>query len=410
MKISKHNVSRLALFVLLFAASLLLLALSVTKVKAQPPTMKKYVDDLEMCRNIRTTDADKVPVGLRQFCILANANVNGDKDTRNDLIELVVGQIDDHYRDYKNGIRKKNNFFQTILDILEVGASTTIDFIKGERPKTVIASALTGLKGGRSAFNKNFELRQLDVLINRMNTDRAEVLARIIENKNAPSDKYRWLQAKRDLRNYYEAGTWGHALDSLISTTGSEADVAEKIVEDLNNLKKAAGIQLAPTSRQYEAAISLDKLILEIESPSEVAEEKLETAKKEIDRAQTNIEAAKNETPENTAKIKEWTDKKEAAEKVKTEASAVIATNLERVKKIYDAANLDPVVKVLMAEIPNTFATLPKLAASRKNIKDGMGTVEDYISVLQKLIGIATDDLDKHSDAVVRISKMFEIK
>lgn len=410
----KQMTSRLGLIVLSITTYVFLCFISISNITAQPPTMNKYVDDLELCK-IPTGNTDKMPVGLRQFCTLAkDKDVNADINTRNDLIEIVIGQIDDHYRDYKNGIRKKNNFFQTILDILEVGASTTIDFIKGERAKTVIASALTGLKGGRSAFNKNFELRQLDVLINRMNTDRANVLVRIIGNKSEPAGKYRWLHAKRDLRDYYEAGTWGHALDSLISTTGGETQVAEKKVADLNDLKKAAGIQLAPSAEQYKAVMTLDNSIYQIESAWEAADTKRSTAIPSIAAAQAKIDEA-NAAPVDIPKRDAWMITKAAAIKERDDAQVILDASRERLKKVYVAAVADSEVKALLDKIPVKYAARLANITPRKARIDGdaangtnNATFEDYLFMLQLLSGVTLDELGKNTNVVERIKNMIE--
>lgn len=149
------------------------------------------------------------------------------KDARDELIKYVRGHIDRYYDD---SVRKKKfnrNLLQTILDVLEVGAATAVGITNGERAKEVIGIALGGLQGGRTALNKNFELLQTRILINKMRENRAQVMTLIVGNMGKSVSAYSWLDAKNQLRQYLYAGTFSDALDSLAAETGDEAQNAE---------------------------------------------------------------------------------------------------------------------------------------------------------------------------------------
>ena len=380
---------------------------TVYNVNAQPPTMTKYTDDLELCRGVNTTDTSNLAVGIRQFCSIAkSSDPNIDKTTRDDLIELVRGQIDEYYKDHKNGKREKNKWFQTILDILEVGAATTIDFIKGERAKTVIASALIGLKGGRTAFNRNFEVLQLQVLVNKMNADRAIVHARIVRNKAKGVGKYRWLEAKNDLRDYLVAGTFGNAMDSLVKTTSNEVTVAEV---DLQQAKINAGITLAPTAAHYKAAMEIDALLYEVESAWEDAEAKRVAAVADIATADLKIGEANNAIPQDTVKRDTWTANKAAAVFKNNTATEIQTKAFERVKRIYKASNDDPEVKALLQKVPIKYAAFKaNIEASLARITSATATITDYLSLLQKLNGVTLAEFTTNPSVVERVKNLLE--
>jgi hypothetical protein len=149
------------------------------------------------------------------------------KDNRNELIKYVQGRIDRYYEESVNKKKFNRNLLQTILDVLEVGAAAAIGITNGERSKEVIGIALGGLQGGRTTLNKNFELLQTRIIINKMRENRAEVLTRIIGNMGKPVSEYSWLDAKNDLRQYLYVGTFSNALDSLAAETGDAAQNAE---------------------------------------------------------------------------------------------------------------------------------------------------------------------------------------
>ena len=153
---------------------------------------------------------------------------------RNNMIDLVRGQVDTYYKLRKDGRKTKIRWLQTLLDFLEIGAATSIAIMNGERARGVVGAALTGFQGGRTAFNKNFEILQTQVLINKMNANRAEIFTEILRNKGLRPNDYSWYAAKNDLRRYLFAGTFNNALDTLVNETGAEVTAAEnslRIVE-----------------------------------------------------------------------------------------------------------------------------------------------------------------------------------
>ncbi len=185
------------------------------------------------------------------------------KDARNELIKYVQGHVDRYYEESVNKKKFNRNLLQTVLDILEVGAATAIGITHGERAKEVIGIALGGLQGMRSSINKNFELLQTRILINKMRENRAEILMRIIGNMNKPVSDYSWLDAKNDLRQYLYAGTFSNALDSLAAETGDAAQNAEtnlRIVSgDLVVLPEATAVNVAQARNANEILDELEQ-------------------------------------------------------------------------------------------------------------------------------------------------------
>jgi len=207
----------------------------------------EYCDFWKLYRDNRTK-ADQTSKGIA-------------KDARNELIKYVQGHVD---RFYDESVRRKKfnrNLLQTILDVLEVGAATAVGITNGERAKEVIGIALTGLQGMRTSLNKNFDLLETRILINKMRENRAEILMRIVGNMNKPVSDYSWLDAKNDLRQYLYAGTFSDAFDSLAAETGDAAQNAEtnlRIVSgDLVVLPESTAVNV---DRARGANDSLDQL------------------------------------------------------------------------------------------------------------------------------------------------------
>ena len=171
-----HLLSFSVLCLLVYSSSI-----GIAMGQKKPTSLKLDVDsdDKQICTNSSIKDS--------QFCDYYDAyNKTGatgaeKAQARNEMIELVRGQVDTYYKMRKDGKRTKIKWLQTLLDFLEVGAATAITIMNGERAKTVVGAALNGFQGGRTSFNKNFEILQTQVLINKMNTNRAQIFTEIVE-------------------------------------------------------------------------------------------------------------------------------------------------------------------------------------------------------------------------------------
>lgn len=222
------NTKAISILVLSFAILALLPSLEAGAVWAQKqPTVLK----LDVDADDKTLCASSNGSGYCEYYnrYAATGAVNYARvQARNDMIQLVRGQVDTYYKLRKDGRKTKLRWLQTLLDFLEVGASTSIAIMNGERARGIVGAALSGFQGGRTAFNKNFEVLQTQVLINKMNSNRAEVFTEILRNMNKNAEDYSWYAAKNDLRRYLFAGTFNNALDSLVEETGGDVVRAER--------------------------------------------------------------------------------------------------------------------------------------------------------------------------------------
>lgn len=203
-----------------------------------------------------TSAMNKAYVNSLEAAYTSAATPDEKKLIRNRLIFIGVEQIDTVFNDYRKKSRKRNDLLQFLFDFLEIGISTTIGVINGERAKSVLGEALTGFKGTRTAANKNFHLMEAQILFNKMVTNRAKTLGIIYQNLNEDVVSYPWERARTDLRNYFFAGTFDDALNSLSIDTGAEASDATKDVQGLK-IKTMAQLTMATTCDQDRAAIFL---------------------------------------------------------------------------------------------------------------------------------------------------------
>ena len=249
----------------------------------------------------------KTQIEKNQFCrlyALYEPNKDGNAigkatalNARNDMIDLVVGQVDTYFKLRKDGRRTKIRLYESILDFLRIGGELAVTIMNGERAKTIIGATLAGLDTGRTKFDKNFEILETQILVNNMIAKRARLLTEIIKNKDKPvraakpSDAYSWIQAKNDLRNYLLAGTFDDALDTLIKKSGADVVAAEKELalvtendvfqaRNANEILTDLEIGLGTDDTRPAATKALRAIVIAINNDDEAAEikSKLEAA------------------------------------------------------------------------------------------------------------------------------------
>ncbi len=170
---------------------------------------------------------------------IASGNVSKAQIDRNRLIFVAVDQMDLNFYDFQKNTRKKRALFQTVLDILEIGLSTAISITNGDRAKTLIAEGLGFAQTSRAAINKNFSLKDTQILFNKMVSKRADVLATILTKSVQDVEQYPFEASLIDLIGYFKAGTFDGALENLNIDTGAEANEATKHVERIKIATKA---------------------------------------------------------------------------------------------------------------------------------------------------------------------------
>lgn len=200
--------------------------------------MDTNTDDLQFCGAKADTDFCALYQNYKHGVDLATQNdatPDEKRAARNEMIEVVRGQADTYYKLRKDGRKTKIRWLQTLFDFLEIGTAGAIGIMNGERAKTVTGIGLNILQGGRTSLTKNFEILQTQVLINKMNANRADIFAEIVQKKGLSAEDYSWYAAKNDLRRYLLAGTFNNALDSLVDETGAAVVAAQNNLRVVQN-------------------------------------------------------------------------------------------------------------------------------------------------------------------------------
>jgi hypothetical protein len=222
----------------------------ITNVQAQklPPMLGTSANDpsafdMESVRKIKA-DYDLVATST------TDVNREKAKELRNRLIGIGREQVDAMYFSYIKSDRKKRQLLQFLLDFLEIGAATAISLTNGERARTVISEGLGAVQASRTSLNKNFQLLERQMLINKMAADRATILTSILSKRELDVAQYPWEDARADLRTYRDSGTLDTARSSLSSDIGKQRFDAEETLR----VVKDKPITAAATEEDHAAA------------------------------------------------------------------------------------------------------------------------------------------------------------
>lgn len=343
----------------------------------------------------QTVGAQTIPFALEKKTALSPVNrdvyrnaaadyeKSRSKEDRNRLIFLAVSQIDVNFRHYQRKRRIGRDLFQTLLDILEIGASSAISITNGERAKSIIGESLTFLQGSRASVNKNLRLLEMQILFNKMIEKRSEVLVDILDKANLSNEQYPFDRAYIDIIAYFNAGTWDFALSTLATDSGAAAQAAEQLLEK----KREAGLKFAPTQEEVRISnVNLTKIRNIIGQYYEL---------------QTQIDAEKALATPNAANIKTAEDKQKKI--------------LNNLRVLFALIEGNSELSSFLAEIPEKYgrdnATFKaKLEASLRTLTEDMSkaTIADFDLILPKLSGVIVDNISRNPASSVELQKILD--
>lgn len=360
--------------------------ISGTAVKAQktPSIFKTETKDKD--RSTSATNMDYINKLEQEYKnnedLMTDAGREKAKIIRNKLIFIAVEQVDTEFNNYRRKSRKRADLLQFIFDFLEVGASTAIAITNGERAKEVIGEALTGFKGARTDFTKDFRLAERQILFNKMVSNRAQRLSAIYNKLNDPVLSYPWERARSELRDYFFAGTMDDAINSLSIETGAEASSSEA---ELAAIKERAGIVGAPTAAQLAASSASSNTIDALSAINRNAAKRAADADKRIALAEARINEANKTNPPGADLAPAQTEKANAEAAKKTAADDQNNV-LQKIKKIYEEVEADPALSPFLDQLAEGRGIQPSQQAriqdSLSKIRNGTATFTDYQRIL----------------------------
>lgn len=181
----------------------------LAEVFEKPDMLKDYYDDTKTPSDQKQGQRDKIITG-----------------------RLVL--IDLHYYQFISQFSVQKQTLDATTEILELGVNLATTAVGAAGTKTIFGAISSGISGSKLAIDKNFFYEKtVPVLISQMNAQRKEALAPIIAGTSKSVGEYPLTQALSDLNNYYLAGTFVGALQSIQADAGVKERKAVKKLDAL---------------------------------------------------------------------------------------------------------------------------------------------------------------------------------
>lgn len=183
-------------------------------------------------------DANKTPVAQRTT-------------KRNEIVGGRMTLMDLHYNRFLQRISLNKQTLDTVTDIIELGVNLAIPLVGGAGTKDILGVVSAGITGTKLTIDKNFFFEKtVPVLVSEMNAQRKQARVPIMEGLGRPAGEYPLEQALVDLNNYYFAGTFIGALQSIQAQAGETEKAADK------ELKSIVEARYASTDRDLRDRIN----------------------------------------------------------------------------------------------------------------------------------------------------------
>jgi len=174
---------------------------------------------------------------------------------RNNIINRITVDVESSYKRYETTLFSQRATLDTVGDMVEVGVSAATTVVGGADVKSLLAAGLTGLKGSRLSYSKNFyREKTTEIIIARMEAGRAQIKNQIVQKMtNLGADRYPFEEAWSGLIDFFYAGTLEGGLEGLAADAGSSVtkatDQTQQTVQDRIELKNVTSDQLDQLKR-----------------------------------------------------------------------------------------------------------------------------------------------------------------
>ncbi len=341
--------------------------------------------------------------------------------------------------------------------MVDLSTAAAVGITKGERTLQIIGVALTAFRGGRKSADANFyKDTSTQILISKMDGNRAKARATIVEREGKKAEDYSLGAAVSDIVDYYNAGTLVRAFTQLQQDTAVATQESERA---LTKAKKDAGDKGAPSavvlaaSKQHalelralwtayktadtnvkDAQAKIDKASQAITDAGTAitdADQRIGSAGAQITNAKTpaakaTAEAAKAtaEADKAKAEAKKTTaeGEKTAGETAKTAGVTAREQAFKNLQATYEAiagdSKLGPILEAIPNGIPNLQpGRIAALIAMQQRIKEKKPpetdaeiktAAMDYATILNEFAGIVVGKIEEDPDLNKRLEEILK--
>jgi len=156
------------------------------------------------------------------------------QQTRNDLVERIIGVSDDHYHSLRNGLLKSRNTLDFLGEVTSTTVSAVGALIGDVDTKSILSTTSTLTQSTKTSIDKAFySNKSTDAIISKMDALRATQLQVIVTGEDKEPPTYGLEAALNDVRKYDDAGTVPTALIAINADAAANKNDAEHKLQNL---------------------------------------------------------------------------------------------------------------------------------------------------------------------------------
>lgn len=181
---------------------------------------------------------------------------NRTPDDRNKFIIGRLTLINLRYLEFIRNLTSDRQLLESAVGMAVLGLNLAGTAVPLAQTKTILSAISAGITGSKGVIDKNYYFEKtIPALVAQMNAERQKALTPILQGIQASLKDYPFENAVVDLDNYYNAGTFTGAVQSI------QADAAKKEDKAITDNKKVIPLATAAqTAQKGKLANSLNKL------------------------------------------------------------------------------------------------------------------------------------------------------
>lgn len=147
---------------------------------------------------------------------------------RNRVMSSLILIINDHYYRYEYHRYSAKSWGTYVGEITGIGLSTAGTLTGTSSTKTLLSALVTAIQGSNAALDKDILQGQTMIaVVSQMRKARATKMLEIKKSMTLPIEQYSFDDSLVDLLEYYYAGTYLTALQSLAEDSAAQAKAAQ---------------------------------------------------------------------------------------------------------------------------------------------------------------------------------------
>ena len=185
-------------------------------------------------------------------------NLANPKERRNYAIAYTEAAIMSRYGALRNNLMRGRATTSIAFEILELGLTTSVPIVNGERGKTILGALASGFKGTQLSIDRNlFSEQTTGAILSAMDTCILRQRRLLRERRSLPADEYFLYDAYADLTTMFGCTTLAGAVQELSETQAAAARVERRVIAPVSEEERD---DFETIQKQFISSLEGDKV------------------------------------------------------------------------------------------------------------------------------------------------------